>query len=81
MEPATAHDLRRTAATGMRRIGVAPHVVSQILNHARPDITGRVYDHWEGMPERRVALERWASWVEAIVRGERIVVPPLRGVA
>lgn len=81
MEPATAHDLRRTAATGMRRIGVAPHVVSQILNHARPDITGRVYDHWEGMPERRIALDHWATWLEAIVSGKRIAMPPLRVVA
>lgn len=81
MEPATAHDLRRTAATGMRRIGVAPHVVSQILNHARPDITGRVYDHWEGMPERRIALDHWATWLEALAAGRRLTTPPLRVVA
>ncbi len=27
------HDLRRTAATGMARLNIAPHVVDRILNH------------------------------------------------
>jgi integrase len=66
MEPATCHDLRRSAATGMRRIGIAPHVVAQILNHARLDVTGKHYDFWEGLPERRDALERWARWLEKL---------------
>ena len=29
----TLHDLRRSAATHMGRLGVAPHVVERILNH------------------------------------------------
>ena len=29
----TAHDLRRTAATGMADLGVAPHVIGHVLNH------------------------------------------------
>jgi hypothetical protein len=36
MEPAHVHDLRRTAATGMRRIGVHPHVVSLVYANAPP---------------------------------------------
>ena len=67
IEPATVHDLRRSAATGMRRIGVAPHVVSQILNHARPDVTGKHYDFHEGLCERRAALKLWAERLESIV--------------
>ena len=27
------HDLRRTAATGMARLNIAPHVVDKVLNH------------------------------------------------
>jgi integrase len=27
------HDLRRTAASGMARAGIAPHVVEKVLNH------------------------------------------------
>jgi integrase len=62
--PATPHDLRRTAATGMRRIGVAPDVVSLILNHTRQDVTGRHYDHHQALPERRDALNRWSAHLE-----------------
>jgi integrase len=27
------HDLRRTAATGMAKLGIAPHIVEAVLNH------------------------------------------------
>ena len=60
------HDLRRSAATGMRRIGVAPHVVSQILNHARTDVSGKHYDLHDGLPERRAALAEWGAHVDRI---------------
>src|SRR4051794_13514235 len=33
VEPWTFHDLRRTAATGMARLNIAPHVVDRVLNH------------------------------------------------
>jgi integrase len=66
LRPATPHDLRRTAATGMRRIGIPPDIVSLILNHTRQDVTGRHYDHHDGLVERREALKRWAMHVENI---------------
>jgi integrase len=34
------HDLRRTAASGMARLGVAPHVIEKVLNHASGQISG-----------------------------------------
>ena len=34
------HDLRRTAATGMARLNIAPHVVDRILNHVSGTIRG-----------------------------------------
>lgn len=77
MEPATAHDLRRSAATGMRRLGVAPHVVGMILNHARGDVTGKHYDWHDGLSERRDALDLWAAWLEKI-NGPRGTVLPFR---
>jgi integrase len=67
LEPATPHDLRRTAATGMRGIGVAPDVVSLILNHTRQDVTGQHYDHYHALRERRDALNRWAAHVESLL--------------
>ena len=35
------HDLRRTAASGMARLGVAVHVVEKLLNHVAGTIRGR----------------------------------------
>ena len=63
----TPHDLRRTAATGMRRLGVAPEVVSMILNHTRQDVTAKHYDHHDGFLEKLAALTTWAAHVEALV--------------
>ena len=67
VQVATPHDLRRTAATGMRRIGVPPETVSLILNHIRQDVTGRHYDHHEGLAERREALGRWSNHLEGVI--------------
>jgi integrase len=36
----TLHDLRRTAATGMARLNIAPHVVDKVLNHVSGTIRG-----------------------------------------
>ena len=36
----TFHDLRRTAASGMAGIGIAPHVVEAVLNHKSGTIKG-----------------------------------------
>jgi integrase len=67
LKPATPHDLRRTAATGMRRIGVTPEIVSMILNHTRQDVTGQHYDHYEALAERRDALRRWGERLESMM--------------
>ena len=61
--PATAHDLRRTAATGMRRIGIPHAIVRMVLNHSEQGDTARHYDHWEGFPEKRDALCQWSDHV------------------
>ena len=37
----TLHDLRRTAASGMAGLGIAPHVVEAILNHRSGVISRR----------------------------------------
>lgn len=59
------HDLRRTAASGMARIGVAPHVIEKVLNHVTGQISGvaAVYNRHGYQAEKRDALERWAEEV------------------
>ena len=65
----TLHDLRRTAATGMARLGFPPHVVDKVLNHTSGTIRGvaAVYNRFEYLEERRTALEAWGRYVATLV--------------
>src|SRR6266446_6815879 len=64
------HDLRRTAATGMAGLGIAPHVVDKILNHVSGTIRGvaAVYNRHGYEAERAAALEAWGSYIESLIR-------------
>ncbi|MFN0218244.1 MAG: tyrosine-type recombinase/integrase [Hyphomicrobium sp.] len=64
----TLHDLRRTAATHMARLGVAPHVVERILNHTGGALGGvaGIYNRFAYQPEMRAALELWALHVQGL---------------
>jgi integrase len=65
LPPWVIHDLRRTAVTGMVDIGVLPHVAELIVNHVsghKAGIAG-IYNRSVQMPERKTALERWASHI------------------
>lgn len=57
------HDLRRTAASGMARAGVAPHVVEKVLNHISGTISGvaAVYNRYGYDREKREALDMWSE--------------------
>ena len=57
------HDIRRTVASGMARIGVDPHVIEKVLNHKSGIISGvaAVYNRYAYENEKRDALERWAT--------------------
>ncbi len=76
------HDLRRTMATGLQRLGVRLEVVEAILNHvggSRAGIVG-IYQRHEWADEKRVALGAWGAHVAAIVekRESPDNVSPLR---
>jgi integrase len=68
--PFTLHDLRRSTATGMAALGIAPHVVDKILNHSSGKIAGvaKIYNRFEYLSERKTALEAWARHVESLIR-------------
>lgn len=65
------HDLRRTVATNLARLGVSPHVTEKVLNHKTGTISGvaAVYNRYGYDKEKRQALEAWARRLEAIVAG------------
>lgn len=63
------HDLRRTGATGMGALGVAPHVTERILNHTS-GVTGGlvgVYQRFEYVAERRDAMSKWANHISQLI--------------
>ena len=66
----TAHDLRRTAITGMARLGIAPIVLGYVANHrttTKAGVTLGVYAHHDYAGEKRQALDLWAGRLSAIV--------------
>ena len=72
MAPWVLHDIRRSVATGMADIGIAPHVIEAVLNHAsghKGGIAG-VYNRASYRAEKKQALERWALHVESLLAGE-----------
>jgi hypothetical protein len=64
------HDLRRTAASGMARLGIPPHVIERVLNHISGSQSGvaGIYNRYGYLPEKRQALEAWGRYVENLVR-------------
>lgn len=61
----STHDLRRTCATGLERLGVLPDIIDRVLNHAKPKLRS-TYLHYDYEKERREALERWGAHVFAL---------------
>ncbi|MBN9787499.1 hypothetical protein DMP17_02695 [Pseudonocardia sp. TMWB2A] len=57
------HDLRRTAASGMARATVAPHVIEKVLNHVSGTISGvaAIYNRYGYDAEKADALEKWGE--------------------
>lgn len=69
MPPATPHDLRRTAATCMKKIGIESELVGAILNHTGTTVTSRVYVHDDMVGFKRDALEQYHEWLQFVIAG------------
>lgn len=67
----TAHDLRRTVATHMARLGVPRLVIGKTLNHLSVDhdVTA-IYDRHDYRPEKADALRKWGQYLGSLVAGE-----------
>lgn len=59
------HDIRRTVASGMARLGISLAVIEKILNHTSGSFGGivGVYQRHEFADEKRKALEAWGKFV------------------
>jgi integrase len=65
----TSHDLRRTAATHMGELRIAPHVIELALGHKLPGVMG-TYNRAALEEECAKALTTWANQIIAWTSGE-----------
>jgi integrase len=66
------HDLRRTAASGMAEIGIAPHIIEKVLNHSSGQVSGlaAVYNRHTYLREKETALQAWTNQLEQVIGTE-----------
>jgi integrase len=66
------HDLRRTVASGMARLGINLPIIEKVLNHTSGSFRGvvGVYQRHDFAKEKAAALAQWAAHVTALVEGK-----------
>ncbi len=69
--PWRIHDLRRTLATGLQRLGVRFEVTEAVLNHVSGSKSGvaGIYQRHDWADEKRAALQAWSDHVERLLTG------------
>jgi integrase len=77
------HDLRRSVASSMAKLGVNLPVIEKVLNHVSGSFAGivGVYQHHTFADEKRAALELWGTHVEHLVSDKPAKVVALRAKA
>lgn len=64
----TLHDIRRTVATNLGRLGVDRITISKILNHADGAVTA-IYDRYGREADMVEAMAKWGDRLEEILKG------------
>jgi integrase len=74
------HDIRRSVASGMARIGVSVPAIEKILAHRSGTFRGvaGTYQRHSFLPEMAAALQRWADHIDQLVTGKPAKVVKLR---
>jgi len=71
------HDLRRTCATGMAKLGTSESIIGRVLNHAAKGVTSTVYNRYEYLAEKKHALDSWAQHLDGLVHPKPDNVAPI----
>jgi integrase len=73
------HDMRRTGASKMPRLGVALPMVEKVLNHTSGSFAGvvAVYQRHDFQDEKRHALETWAQFLARLASAADNVTEPV----
>ncbi len=64
----TPHDLRRTGATMMAGLGIAPSVIERCLNHVEPNKMQRIYQRHDYAPEMQAAWDLLGERLALLLR-------------
>jgi integrase len=64
------HDLRKSARSHWRRLGVPVDVCESMLNHSEPNVLIDIYDLNKWLPEKIEAMDKWAAEIEAALGKE-----------
>ena len=62
----TPRDLRRTWKTLAGLAGVSKADRDALQNHGARDVSARHYDRYDGMREKRAAVDAWGRWAASI---------------
>jgi integrase len=68
-KPWTLHDLRRTFATKMAKLGVRQEVTEKLLNHTTGKVSGvaAIYNRHSYLDEMREAIDRYEAWLSTLI--------------
>jgi integrase len=69
LPPFVVHDIRRTFATNLARLGIVLPVVEKLLNHTSGSFGGvaGIYNRHDFAGEKQAAIEAWAQHLLGIV--------------
>lgn len=64
--PFSPHDLRRTCATHLAKLGFANEVIDAVLNHVLPGVRG-IYNRYRYDKEKEAAMRAWEEKLRGII--------------
>ncbi|MBL8224490.1 MAG: integrase arm-type DNA-binding domain-containing protein [Chromatiales bacterium] len=71
------HDLRRTCASGLQKLGYSVDLIKAVLNHSMTSGATLAYLHHDFRDEKAAAWQRWADHVDKLVAASEIrLLPP-----
>ncbi len=79
IEPWRLHDIRRSAASGMQRLGIRHEVIERALNHVSGKFAGvsGLYQRDPMVAETRTAVQRWGAHLSGLLANEPAKVVPM----
>jgi integrase len=69
------HDLRRTVASGIARLGFPTEVIKRVLAHVpnASDVTSQVYNWFMYDDQAKAAVQAWAAHIAKVTTGLEVV--------